>query len=96
MWLRSWLQSPNVWKRLSVRYLFIFVALLLVRPTLDLLLPPHRVRWEFGHWMLFSLVVAVITEFLQSVTPTSQSPNDPEFDPEDKAEASRTTRIPSK
>lgn len=74
-WVRSWLRSDNVWKHLAVRFLFFFVFLNLSDPLIDLLLPPHHVRWQIGHILSLSLMVSVITEWFQSVRPPPKPPD---------------------
>lgn len=74
-WVKSWLQSANVWKHLAVRFLFFFVFLNLSDPLVDLLLPPHHVRWQIGHILSLSILVSVITECFQSMRPQPKPSN---------------------
>ena len=76
MWLRSWLQSGKVWKRLSVRFLLNFAGLNVFIPVLDLLLPPHRLQWRIGFILVFSLVLSVVTECCLFLMLESKPPND--------------------
>ncbi len=88
-WLRSWSQSHKVWKRLSVRFLFMFVFLNVTDLILDLLLPPHRLQWRIGHFLVLSLIYSVVSECFLSGMPQSKSPSDPESSAESSARTSR-------
>ena len=76
MWLRSWLQSGKVWKRLSVRFLLNFACLNVFIPVLDLLPPPHRLQWRIGFILVLSLLLSVVTECCLFLMLESKPPND--------------------